>query len=225
MKRIYTIATCILVVLAFIGIGPALAQEPQVPRVDQHFSPEKETRLKQLQALSVAEVFESLRSPEFFDQEAYLDKAIYVAFSPRITEALQTALGYVRSIQSQDDPEDAQNLYLAKRLFQIFPDESTDSLLDLYNGEGPKIKRNVIYATGEMAGGEAIKALLINALDDKDFCEGNTPESIGEPLRVCDMAYNQLVIRYNITDILRAIGTIHSIDVRDYHIAKLKDLL
>ena len=223
--RIATIATCLLLGLALLGPGSALAQEPQVPKVDQQFSLEKENRIKQLDALTVPAVFEGLRSAEFFDEEAYLNKAIYEALGPRSTDALQVALGYVRSTQAQLSPEASQNLYLAKKFFQIFPDESLESLLDLYSSGGPKIRRNVIYAIGQMAGGQAIKALLIHALDDGDYCEESTAESIGEPLRVCDMAYNQLVIRYNVKDVLRTIGTIHSIEVRDYHIAKLKGLL
>jgi hypothetical protein len=223
--KITTIAICLLAGLTLLGLPPALAQEPQVPRVDQRFSLEKENRLKQLEALSVPAVFESLRSAEFFDEEEYLDKALFVAFGPRSSEALQVALGHVRSTQAPKSPEASQNLYLAKRLFQIFPDEALESLLDLYESGGPKIKRNVIYVAGQMAGGQAVKALLIHALDDGAYCEETTPESIGQPLRVCDVAYNQLVIRYNTQDVLRTIGTVHSIEVRNYHIGKLKDLL
>jgi hypothetical protein len=220
-----TIAICLLVGLTLLGLPPALAQEPQVPRLDQRFSLEKENRLKQLETLSMPAVFENLRSAEFFDEDEYLNKAIYVAFSPRSTEALEVALGYVRSTQIQKSPDAAQNLYLAKRMFQIFPDEALDSLLDLYESGGPKIKGNVIYAIGQMAGGQPVKALLIHALDDGAHCEESNPESIGQPMRVCDMAYNQLVIRYNIQDVQRTIGSIHSIEMRNYHIAKLKDLL
>ena len=50
-------------------------------------------------------------------------------------------------------------------------------------------------------------------------------ETVGEPLRICDVAYNQLVLRYNVKGVLRVIGTIHKIDVRNYHIEKLKALL
>lgn len=223
--RIITIAICVLVGITFLGPGSTLAQELQVPKVDQHFSLEKENRIKQLEALSVPAVFDNLRSTEFFDEEAYLNKAIYVSLGPRSTEALQVALGYVRSNQIQISLEASQDLYLAKKFFQIFPDESLESLLDLYSSGWPKTRRNVIYAIGQMAGGQAIKALLIHALDDGDYGEESTPESIGEPLRVCDMAYNQLVIRYKVKDVLRTIGTIHSIEVRDYNIAELKNLL
>lgn len=224
--RIITIAICVLLGVTFLGAGSTLAQEPQVPKVNQQFSLEKENRIMQLEVLSVPDVFDNLRSTEFFDEEAYLNKAIYVSLGPRSTESLQVALGYVRSSQIQISLEASQNLYLAKKFFQIFPDESLESLLDLYSSGGPKTRRNVIYAIGQMAGSEAaIKALLIHALDDGDYGEASTPESIGEPLRVCDMAYNQLVIRYNVKDVLRTIGTIHSIEVRDFNIDKLKDLL
>jgi hypothetical protein len=218
-------AVLMLTGMMWIGLQPALCQEPQVPRVDQRLSPDKEKRIQELRALSVPAVFERLRAAEFFDDGEYLDKAIYTAFGPRSPEALKAALGYVRSTQIQTNPDASQNLYLAKRFFQIFPEESLESLLNLYESSGPKVRRNVLYAAGQMAGGESVKALLMHALNDGAYCEETTAESIGEPLRVCDVAYNQLVIRYDIPNVLRTIGTIHSIQVRDYHIGKLKNLL
>jgi hypothetical protein len=76
-----------------------------------------------------------------------------------------------------------------------------------------------------MAGGQSIRELLIDALDDEAFCEDTDPESIGKPLRICDVAYNQLVIRYKIKKVQRVIGSIHAIDMRNQHIRILKDIL
>ena len=44
------------------------------------------------------------------------------------------------------------------------------------------------------------------------------------PLRVCDVAYNLIVLHYGIQNVLRTIGTVHRIEVRDYHIDKLKGI-
>ena len=57
---------------------------------------------------------------------------------------------------------------------------------------------------------------------DKSVCEEKLPESVGDPLRVCDVAYNQIVLHFEIQNVLRTIGTVHRIEVRDYHIDKLK---
>ncbi len=76
-----------------------------------------------------------------------------------------------------------------------------------------------------MAGGDVIRLLLIEALDDDTSCEDRLPETVGEPLRICDVAYNQLVLRYNIKGVLRTIGTVHNLEAREYHIQKLMDLL
>jgi hypothetical protein len=205
-----------------LAVGIAGAAEPVRPNVDQVFSPEKEERIGQLAGLSVQEVFENLKAPELISEEELMSKAIHVAFQGREAQAVQMALGYVRSEMIQKGPDGPQNLYVARKVLQVFPDEAVDSLLDLYSNGGPKVKRNVIYVMGEMAGGEVVKALLFRALDDTAFCEEALPETVGEPLRICDVAYNQIVIRYKVQDVLRTIGTGHKIDVRDHHIGVLK---
>jgi len=86
-------------------------------------------------------------------------------------------------------------------------------------------RSNVISVLGRMAGGQRVRDLLISALDDTTFCVSEYPERTGQLLRICDLAYNQLVLRYMVKDVLRTIGTVHSIEVRDYHINVLKSLL
>ncbi len=41
-----------------------------------------------------------------------------------------------------------------------------------------------------------VRSILTNALDDKQFCEEELPDSMGDPLRVCDVAYNQIVLHF-----------------------------
>jgi hypothetical protein len=131
-------------------------------------------------------------------------------------------MGAVRSTRSASENEGARDLYLAKRILQIFSERSMDRLLDLYSSAGPKIRANVIYVIGQMVGGQVPGDLLSEALYDTSICQEVTAETLGEPLRICDVAYNQLVIRYSFDNVLRAIGTGHSIDVRDYHIQALQ---
>ena len=44
-------------------------------------------------------------------------------------------------------------------------------------------------------------------------------------MRICDVAYNQLVLRYRIKNVLRTIGPIYRPENRDYHISVLKGRL
>jgi hypothetical protein len=69
-----------------------------------------------------------------------------------------------------------------------------------------------------------VRPLLIEALNDQTPCEPidpDMPEAV--PLRVCDKAYNQTVLRYGFRDVLRTISTMHSIEARDHHIQTLKN--
>lgn len=135
----------------------------------------------------------------------------------------------MKSSQRTGSPEErreqTRDLYVAKKILQVFPEEAVNDLQDLYRMGDPITRRNVLYAAGKMAGGQAVQNMLIEALDDKSFSEESDPEMIGEPLRICDAAYNQLVLRYRIRNVLRAIGNAHRIEVRDYHIDILKDLI
>lgn len=221
--RPYRITGCVLVGFICLMVGMAHADEPGRPRIDQIFSPEKEARINQLAGYSLEDAWEGLKSDDFISEEDYLNKAVHVAFAAKSGDAVEMALRYVRSGSVQKDAEGARNLYMARKICEVFPDEALEPLLDLYNNGGPKIRKNVIYVLGQLAGGEPVRALLVHALDDTAYCEDVSDESVGDPLRVCDVAYNQLIIRYNIQDVLRVIGTLHKLEVRDFHIQKLRD--
>jgi len=221
MKTHLTVILMMIVLIA-LPISVVYPEEPVVPDVDHTFSMERERRIDQLERLSSRNVINAFVSPEFFDQEDYLDKAIFRAFDHRSHEAIGLALGYVQSTQVGEEGESARKLYIAKRMFQIFPEEVVDDLINIYSRSGPKVRSNVIYVVGQMAGTDEIKTLLVNALSDMDYCQDVTDETLGKPLRVCDMAYNQLVIRYNVENVLRTIGSTHALDVRDYYIALLR---
>lgn len=44
-------------------------------------------------------------------------------------------------------------------------------------------------------------------------------------MRICDLAYNQLVLRYRLKNVLRTIGPVHRIETQDSHIEILKGKL
>ncbi len=219
--------TAIIVWLITLAPGFAKFQEPGVPRVDRQFSIEKERRIDELENLELEAAFEMLASPEFLGEDEYLDKATYRTFYYRAEEAIEFVMRFVRSPKSENSQAGIHKLYMAKRIFQVFPDLAMDRLTDLYNGAGPKVKANVIYVIGQMADdqGQGPATLLTEALNDKTICQELTGESVGEPLRICDVAYNQLVLRYSIENVLRTIGTGHSLDERDHHIQILQSKL
>ena len=113
----------------------------------------------------------------------------------------------------------------AKSILEAFPDESVPALRALYRRGDALTRGNIVRSSGGIPGGDAVRDLLVGALEDKSFCEAASPESVGEPLRVCDAAYNQLVLRYRVKGMLRTIGPAHRVEIRDYHIGILKTKL
>lgn len=118
-----------------------------------------------------------------------------------------------------------KDFHIAKKILHQFPEISCEQLLLFYYCGSPSTKANVILAAGGLADQQQIYDMLINALDDKTVCENDKSEFDGEPLRICDLAYNQLVLNLQITGVLRTIRTDQNIDQRDYHIDMLKKQL
>ena len=95
----------------------------------------------------------------------------------------------------------------------------------LYSRSDAATRGNIVRASGKIPGDDPVRDFLILALDDKSPCEEEGLDALGEPLRVCDVAYNQLVLRYNVKRVLRTLGPMHRIEVREYHIGVLKTKL
>jgi hypothetical protein len=98
-------------------------------------------------------------------------------------------------------------------------------LVELYGRSDGITRGNIVQAASRIGGGEVIGKLLAGALADQSVCED--PELItgGSALRVCDAAYNQLVLRHKVKGVLRTISSVYPIPVRDYHIGVLKTKL
>lgn len=227
-KRAITVFT--LTILAFFLMNIfAIAKEPFKPKVNRKLAPEKEGKIRELENLSMELTFERLKSVDFLGDNDLLHRAIFTSFRYRKNAAIDYSLQYLErpSVQFENDMpvSRANELYVAKKVFEVFPSEAADTLLELYDSSGPVTRGNVVRVSGKLAGGDAIRNLLINALNDKAFCENEHPEMTEKPLRVCDVAYNQLVLRYSIKNVLRTIGPIYNIEIRDYHIDILKNLL
>ena len=219
------IAICLLVGLMVFTPDRARTQEPAGPGSDRTLSPAKVKKIDQLAAMPIPEVFTILRSPEFLDEEEYLNKAIYTAFNHRSEQAVQFALGYVRSTQLKKIPTGTQDFYIAKQTLQIFPDQSWKACLIYTAAGGPKSEEMSSKCSVKWTADNPSGMYWSTPWTTRPFARAIQPESTGEPLRICDVAYNQIVIRYKIKNVPRVIGSIHAIDMRDHHIQILKDML
>lgn len=204
----------------------AMAGEPTRPRVDRILSAQQEAKLRGIENLPVEEIFERLKSPDFLVDEDLLNRAVFLAFQKREIEAIEYALQYLKAPYTQTVNgrlvSRASELYVAKKIFVVFPDKATNALINLYQNDDPVIRGNVVRVCGEVAGGKGIRNLLAAALDDKAVCEQEDSETGGIPLRVCDVAYNQLVLRHGIKKVQRTLGPSHRLEARDENINSLK---
>jgi hypothetical protein len=221
-----------LMILLFVTFSISAigeTSEPAKPDVSMKFSEEKEAKVAQISGLPIAEVFAQLKSDEFVAEPELMYKALHKAFSSRKAEALNFARNYLTSelAEAVDGRKNGRvkDFNIARKVFETFPEESITMMLSLYNEADSVTKGNVIRALGNVSGGEDIRRVLVQALDDPEFAESEDPESLGEPMRVCDIAYNQLVLRYGVRNVLRTISPAHKLDVRDYHIDILIGML
>jgi len=231
MKRNRAVPFAVLTVsLLGMSLTTFAGAEPEREAVQKALEAKREVAVQALAALSSEEVFARLKDARFVSNRALMNRAICATFDYRKSEAVALAMGHVRlpimRRVSGIRAKRAADFYVAKNVLQAYPDVALPGLIELYNKNGPMVKGNVVRVLGEMAGGWRVRDLLVQALDDRTYCaRKGSRESPGIPLRVCDVAYNQLVLRYKIKDIPRSIGSIHGIRTRDLHIGQLKRLL
>lgn len=208
---------------------PLCAQEPQRPEVNPILDADREKKVREVADLSTQAAFERMKKNDFFLDNDLLHKSIFERFKNQRAKAIRFALQSLEKPQRESvggkKIDRVRDFYVAKKILQVFPDEAVDKILSRYKKGNTLTRANIIRASAKIAGGQPIKELLINALDDRSFVEEEGPDSEGAPLRICDLAYNQLVLRYHIKNVLRVIGTLHRTDARDYHITLLKNLM
>lgn len=230
MRKLFACILRVGLVAGFLALLAAVsgAFEPQKPEVNRVFDHKKEDVIKKTSTLPSAEVLERLQGVDFLGEDDYISKTIYESFKNRRSEGIALSLQNLtlpeRENANGKEVHRTRDLYIGKKIFEVFPEESIPKLLKLYETGDATTRGNVIRVSGSIVGPE-ITALLVNALDDKTFCEPEDPEIDGRPMRICDVAYNQLVLRYRIRNVLRTIGPIYRLENRDYHIAVLKGRL
>jgi len=213
--------------LAFL-ISVSIASESKRPEFDRALDRKKENAIKDTSRLSSPEVFERLKDVEYIADEYYMKKTIYNSFQHREIDGIALSLQKLSLPEKEFTNGNAihrsRDLYVAKKILETFPESSIPKLLKAYDRGDAVTKGNVIRVSGKLAG-PVVDRLLINALYDKTVCDQEDPEADGPPMRICDVAYNQLVVRFQVKDVLRTIGPVHRIENRDYHIDVLKGRL
>jgi hypothetical protein len=170
-----------------------------------------------LKSLSIADIFEKLCEGNYIANVKLSEKAIAEVFAGFEENAVDYALNLLQS-----PSQNSTKLVVAKRILAQFADLSASKLMISYPQLDESVNANIISSAGPLAFKPAIRDMLIEALDDKNFNYDNNSELVGEPLRICDIAYNQLVLNLNIKDVLRTIRTGMPVETRDYHISVLK---
>lgn len=178
--------------------------------------------IQEMRTLSADRAFQRLSDADLFYDERSLEGGILQAFAQRREEGVRLAMVQIQQRRKSKDGEGARYFHVAKKILQKFPEESAGLLLNRYKNGDPEIRGNVVRVIAGMPQSEFTQTLLRKALEDHSFCEEDSPEIVGEPLRVCDVAYNEIVAHYSIRNVLRTIGTGHRVEVRDYHIEQLK---
>ncbi len=210
--------------LVFFAVSAA-AGEPRRPEVNRTLDAIKEQNINRMSGHSSSEAFEELKGVEFLVDEDYLHKAIHRTFRGRKQEGISLSLRMF-SLPEKESINGrrihrAGDFHIARKIAEVFPDESAPILLDLYEKGDATTKGNVVRISGKIEG-NIPRNLLLRALNDKTFSGPEDPEIDGPPMRICDLAYNQLVLRYRVRNVLRTIGPCDRIENRDYHINQLK---
>ena len=229
MKKIKIVAAAIMACMLVFLVGLSNAKEPVRPSVGHTFDAKKEAKIRELKTLSLEEAFEKLKDVDFILNPDLMNKAIFTSFKNRTVQAIDyciAELGIPRTEMVDGEMGSRQDFSIATWILRVFPHESLPRMLELYSVAEPITKGNIIVVIGNMEGGEAIRNLLIDALDDKTVCNEQNHEMDEKPFRICDEAYNQLLFRYKIYKGEKGLPFItdaNSIDTRDHYIDLLKN--
>jgi hypothetical protein len=201
-------------------------QQAESPEVIAEFHPRFGTLARRWARSPPDRVLEALRRPEFIHNERSSRTFVLAAFQDRQPAAIalalrQMALPLIERTEGHRLSK-IRGLIAARRILEAFPEAAIPPLLEAYEKADLMTKGNIIRASGKISRGPEIKNLLLRALADQSFCDKEDWQTTGTPLRLCDLAYNELVLHYGVKGVLRTISSPYTIDTRDYHIGVLK---
>jgi hypothetical protein len=227
--NIMNLLSRILIITLFMGTASFAFDEPVKTRVESMQDQSKAKKLKQLADSDVDRVFDDLKNKNYQHDRQFMRSAVFEAYKNRPKKAVNMAIRRIMNRPPVNNEEywrdRAVEENIVRNIFKMFPEEAAEQIQYVFYSSEAHVRGNMIRTAGTSAGGIKIRDILEDSLDDKAFCEPEVEEVDGLPLRVCDVAYNQLVLRYRIPNVLRTIGTSHSVVTRDYHIDRLKEVL
>ena len=225
-KLINTAVSGVFFVTMVLGLAGIAESNP--PFNDSSFNIGRETRIQTLRSLPIEQALNGIKSGEAIGDVEFLDQAVGEVFGHRKIQVVNHVMDNIKLPLFERSGDEEIRRYdeflVSKAVLQTFSAEALGPLLNLYHDGDPTAKGNAIRVFGGM-GDRRIDALLVDALGDISFREQEDPEAVGEPLRVCDEAYNQIVLYFKIRDVPRTIGNATSIEDRDDYIEALKNLL
>ena len=181
--------------------------------------------MAEMKKVPMKNAFAVLAEPKYAANTQLCETAVSQAFAGKEDEAVTHALAKLQSPDLMADYTGICELNAAKTVLSQFADISIPRLLAIYPQSNIISKAKLLATAGPMACDNEVRNMFIAALDDASFTVNDNPELVGEPLRICDIAYNQLVLNLKINEVLRVIGTGMSEEIRDYHIDVLKKKL
>lgn len=178
---------------------------------------------KAAQAIEAAWV--RLLSPEVYvdpDRQSGIIRSELLPLGEPVLKAMTAKLRHpTTDVVSGRVIDRTREVFMARQVLKAMGEPALQRLLELSAAEDPFFKRNILYALSDFDRQEAID-ILVTALDDRSQCKKVTPETFRRPLRVCDEAYNLLVLKLSPPGLRAPLGQVHTLDQRDERVAAFR---
>lgn len=188
---------------------------------------QRQQRIDELSRDTVDNDFAALQEIFVAGDKEDREEGIKKAFGHRRSEAIDLARKKIKApekiaVEGGRKVINASPFNMAADIAAAFPDDSLPILLNDYKTGDGATKSNILRAIARAGDDASINDLLTKALDDKTFVSQPSSEIPEPPMRVCDVAYNELLFRYQINSELAPVGLIHTLAKRDERIQRLK---
>jgi PKD repeat protein len=222
-----TVAATSIAAATSSGTVAAAAAAPTAEQKNQNLR--RKAMVSLMKSMNTSAAFERLKGDDFLASDSQLAQAISQVYGKSKDKAIGIALAKINTpattVVEGKTIKSTRDFRIAKKILEQFPEDASGRLLGMYSTGSVSTKANVILASGGLAGRPEIYAMLVKALDDKTATLDADPDTASNPMRICDLAYNQLALKLRMPDILRVIRPDESVAERDYHINILKERL
>jgi hypothetical protein len=180
-----------------------------------------------LSADSCESVFEQLKSPEAVADDAYRKQLIHKFFLAEPASSIPFVLKKLWTGPSSHSPQHRQShemdCYIVRTILAEMPVEVQEVLVSTKT-DTPNQKARLLETMGMFKTPLAFDGLR-ESLSDQRLSNLGAALYGGWPYRVCDIAYNTLILRLRLTDFRAPLGVNHSYAQRNRWIRRLEDWL